>query len=179
MQHIIPNLDLGKLIKNLQLFLYIDSEVQRIFPLAPIVSYPSATKIKDYIVRSKLYPIEKKILSSRCGIPRRPVCVSIQVTDTFSSFFTNRNFNCKSKCLLYFLSCKTCGEQYNGKTVDKFRSRCNNYKADARKATSGNIESCKQQFLQNRFLQHDHHGFLDEVTLIDKTPPTDPTKREY
>ena len=31
--------DLGKLIKNLQLFLYSDSEVQRVFSPAPIVSY--------------------------------------------------------------------------------------------------------------------------------------------
>ena len=79
------------------------------------------------------------------------------------------------------LSCKTCGKQYTGKTVDKFRSRWNNYKTDARKAASENIESCKQQFLQNHFLQDDHHGFLEdvEVTLIDKTQASDLTKREY
>ena len=41
---------------------------------------------------------------------------------------------------------------------------------DARKAASGNIESWKQQFLQNHFLQNDHHGFLEdvEVTLMIK-----------
>ena len=59
--------DLGKLIKNLQLFLYSDSEVRRVFSLAPIVSYRSARKIKDYIVKPKLYPIEKKVASSKCG----------------------------------------------------------------------------------------------------------------
>ena len=115
------------------------------------------------------------------------VCKSIQVTDTFSSFVTksaykiNHNFNCNSKCLIYLLSCKTCGKQYTGKTVDKFRSRWNNYKTDARKAASGNIESCKQQFLQNHFLQDDNHGFLEdiEVTLVEKTQASDPTKREY
>ena len=79
------------------------------------------------------------------------------------------------------LSCKTCGKQYTGETVDKFRSRWNNYKTDPRKAASGNIESRKQQFLQNHLLQDDHHGFLEdvEVTLIDKTQASDPTKREY
>ena len=79
------------------------------------------------------------------------------------------------------LSCKTCGKQYTGKTVDKFRSRSNNYKTDARKAASGNLESCKQRFLQNNFLQDDHHGFLEdaEATLIDKTQASDTTKREY
>ena len=75
---------------------------------------------------------------------------------------------------------KTCGKQYTGKTVDKFKVRWNNYKTDARKAASGNIESCKQQFLQNPFSfflfflffsQDDHRGFLEDakVTLIDKT----------
>ena len=79
------------------------------------------------------------------------------------------------------LSCKTCGKQYTGKTVDKFRSRWNNYKKDAREAARDNIESCKQQFLQNQFLQDNHHEFLEdvEVTLIDKTQGSDPTKREY
>ena len=79
------------------------------------------------------------------------------------------------------LSYKTCGKQYSGKTVDNVRSRWNNYKTDARKAASGNRESCKQQFLQNHFLQDNHHGFLEDfkVTLIDKTQASEPTKREY
>ena len=91
----------------------------------------------------------------RCGNLRCEVCTSIQVTGTFSSLVTksaykiNHNFSCNSKCLIYLLSCKTCDKQYTGKTVDKFSSRWNNYKLDARKAASGNIESCKQLFLQN------------------------------
>ena len=174
--------NLGNLIKNLQLFLYSDSEVQRVFSPAPIVTYRSARKIKNYIVRSKLYPTERKVGSCRCGNSRCQACTSIQVTDTFSSFVTkstykiNHNFDCYSKCLIYLLGFKTCGKQYTGKTVDKFRSRWN-----ARKAASGKIETCKQQFLQNHFLQDDHHGFLAdvEVTLIDKTQASDSTKREY
>ena len=59
--------DLGKLIKNVKLFLYSASEVKRVFSPALIVSYRSARKIKDYIVRSKLYPIEKKVGSFRYG----------------------------------------------------------------------------------------------------------------
>ena len=59
--------DLGKLIKNVKLFLYRDSEVKRVFSPALIVSYRSARKIKDYIIRSKLYPIEKKVESFRYG----------------------------------------------------------------------------------------------------------------
>ena len=154
--------------------------LKEFFSPASIVSYRSARKIKDYIVRSKLYPLERKVGSYRCGNSRCHVCTSIQVTDTFSSF-VNHNFNCNSKYLIYLLSCKACGKQYTDKTVDKFRSRWNNYKTDAGKAASGNIDNCKQQFLQNHFLQDDHHGFLEdaEVTLFDKNQASDPTKREY
>ena len=53
--------DLDKLIKKFQLFLYSDSEVQRFFSPVPMLSYQSAMKIKDYIVRSKLHPIEGKV----------------------------------------------------------------------------------------------------------------------
>ena len=132
------------------MFLNSDSEVKRAFPPAPIVSYRGARKIKDYIVRSKLHVTERKVGSYSCGNSKCQVCTNMQVTDTFSSFVTksahkiNHNFNCNSKCLIYLLSCKTCGKQYTGKTVDKFRSRWNNYKMDARKAASGNIESYKQ-----------------------------------
>ena len=179
--------DLGKLIKNLQLFLYSDSEVRRVFSPSSLVSYRSARKVKDYIVRSKLYAIEREVGSYRYGNSGCQVCTSVQVTDTFSSFVTkssykiNHNFNCNNKCLIYLLSCKTCGEQYTGKTVGKFRSRWNNYKTDARKAASGSIESCKQQFLQNHSLQDDHHGSLKdvEVTSFDKTQASDSTTREY
>ena len=80
--------DLGKLIEKLQLFLYSDSEVKRVFSPTPVVSYRSSRKIKDYIVRSKLYPIERKVGSFRCGNSRCQACTSIQVTDTFSSFVT-------------------------------------------------------------------------------------------
>ena len=117
--------DLDKLIKNLQLFLPSDREVKRVFSPAPIVFYRSARKIKDYIVRSNLYPIERNIGSYRCGNLKCHVCTSKQVTDTFSSFITkstykiNHSCNCNSKYLIYLLSCKSVG---------MFRSRWNNYK---------------------------------------------------
>ena len=58
----------------------------------------------------------------------------------------------------------------------------NNYKTDAaRKAAIGNIVSFEQQFLLKHFLQDYHHGFLDdvEVTLIDETQASNPTKRGH
>ena len=51
--------ELGKLIRDLLPFLYIDEEVQRVLSPPPMVSYRSARKIKDYIGRSRLYPVER------------------------------------------------------------------------------------------------------------------------
>ena len=75
------------------------------------------------------------------------------------------------KCLIFLLSCKSCGKQYVGKTTDHFRSGWNNYKNDVKKAESGNMENVKQKFLQSHFLQRDHQDFLKDVDirLIDKT----------
>ena len=43
------------------------------------------------------------------------------------------------------------------------------------------MENVKQKFLQSHFLQHNHQILLKdvEVQLIDKTQPSDPTKREF
>ena len=49
---------LGKLNKDLLPFLYSDKEVQKNFSPPPVVSYRNVRKIKYYIVRSKLYPLE-------------------------------------------------------------------------------------------------------------------------
>ena len=42
------------------------------------------------------------------------------------------------------------------------------------------MENVRQKFLQSHFLQSDPQGFLKDVVvrLIDKTHPSDPTKRE-
>ena len=52
---------------------------------------------------------------------------------------------------------------------------------EARKAEKGDMENVEETFLQRQFLQDDHKGFLKdvEVTLIDKTQGSDPTKLEY
>ena len=83
--------------------------------------------------------------------------------------------------MIYLLSCKSCGKQYVGDTIDRFRSRWNNYNSDVRKVESGDMKNVKQKFLQSHFLQRDQQGFLKdvEVRLFDKTQASDPTKREF
>ena len=70
--------------RNLYL-LYVNQEVKNVFTPGPIVSYRIARKISSYLVRAKLYPLEKKVGSEKCGKPRCKVCLNIQETDTFTS----------------------------------------------------------------------------------------------
>ena len=92
------------------------------------------------------------------------VCNNIGETETFSSTVTgeiykiNKHLCCDDKCLMYLLTCKVCGKKYTGKTVDKFRSRWNNYKDSDRAFLRG--KEIKQKFLHEHFLKDDHHGYL-------------------
>ncbi len=64
---------------------------------------------------------------SRCG--RCKICSSTKNTSTFISTITGRKYdikhslNCKSKFVIYLISCTRCGVQYVGKTVQEMRKR--------------------------------------------------------
>ena len=88
---------LGKLIKGLLPFLYSNEEVQKVFSPPPMVSYRSTRKIKDYIVRSKLYPLGSKVGCGGCGNGRCQICRNIKVTDTFDSFTTTKSYKINQK----------------------------------------------------------------------------------
>ena len=117
--------ELGKLIRDLQPFLYSDEEVQKFFSPPPIVSSRSVRKAKDCIVRSKLCPVERKFGCRGFDSSRCQVCKCINITDEFTTFTTkkayklNLSFDCNEKCLIYLFN--SCGKQ--GNTIDHFRSR--------------------------------------------------------
>ena len=135
-------------------------------------------------MRSKVYPLERPLGSSKCGSKRCQVCLNVSETNIFESFQTkkqykiNHHLDCNDKCLIYLLSCKICGLQYVGSTTDRFRLRWNNYKDNDRKARRG--EEHMQPELFEHFHSKEHNGFLQDcsITLIDKTDGSDPTRRE-
>ena len=122
--------------------------------------------------------------SSKCGSKRFQVYLNVSETDTFESFQTkrqckiNHHLDCNDKCLIYLLSCKTCGLQYVSSTSDRFRLRWNNYKGNDRKALRR--EEHMQPELFEHFHSEEHNGFLQDfsITLIDKTDGSVPTRRE-
>ena len=150
--------------RNLYL-LYMNQEVKNVFTPGPIVSYRSARKINSYLVRAKLYPLERKVGSEKCGKSRCEVCLNIQETDTFTSTTTGKSFkinhklNCDDNCLIYLLTCKCCGKQYVGETTDEFRLRWNNYKSNDRKTARN--EACTQEHWIKNFKSEGLSGFLE------------------
>ena len=136
------------------------------------------------MVRSKIHPLERKVGSEKCKNERYLVCLNVSETDVCQSFQTkeeyniNHQLNCNDKCLIYLLSCKVCGLQYVGSTIDKFRLGWNNYKENNRKAKGG--KEHMQPLVFEYFSSNNHTGFLDDcsITLIDKTDGSDPTRRE-
>ena len=65
-----------------------------------------------------------------------------------------------------------------GQTTDKFRYRWNNYKSCYRRVCRG--AEVPQKYLHEHFMGENRRGLEKdvEITLIDKTDPSDPTKRE-
>ena len=51
--------------KNLSI-LHMDKEVKKVFTLPPMVSFCSARKLNGYLVRTKLYPLERMVGSYNC-----------------------------------------------------------------------------------------------------------------
>ena len=140
-----------------------------------MVSFRSARKLSSYLAWTKLYLLQRKVGSSKCGKQRCEVCNNVTDASTFSSTVTgdtfkiNHSLNCDDKCLIYLMTCKQCNKQYTGETTDLFRNRWNNYKGNARKFDRK--EFCMQEHISKHFPTEGHKGFLDKasVTFIDKT----------
>ena len=73
-----------------------DKELKKVFPVAPIVSFKSARKLSSYLVRAKLYPLQRTVGSFKCNKPRSEVCINVTETDTFTSTATGESFKLKS-----------------------------------------------------------------------------------
>ena len=51
---------------------------------------PAVREKRNIIVRSKLYPVERKVGCQGCGCSRYQVCKSISITEEFTSFTTKK-----------------------------------------------------------------------------------------
>ena len=170
--------------RNHQRIFNFDEEVKKLFLDSFFVSFRSARNLKSHLVRSKVYPKERKVGSRKCGKASCRVCDNVQNSDIFKGkhddkiYKINHWLTCDDKCLIYLLSCSVCGIQYIGQTTGKFRFRWNNYRDNARKALSGLAHV--QTHIFQHFQTDSHHGFLEDcqITFIDKTDGSNPLRRE-
>lgn len=148
------------------------------------MSFKTGRSVKNLLVRAKIQPLVRETGCRKCRKARCLTCRNMRDTDTFAcrvdgkQYTVNHRLDCDTKCVVYLLTCKTCGLQYVGQTTDKFRLRWNNYKACQKKAIRN--ESHTQVFFHQHFLEANHNGLVNdcEITLIDKTDPAEPTIRE-
>ena len=113
-----PSLNcLHKIIRDNTYLLYMNEEVKNLFLPGPMVSFRGARKLSSYLVRAKLYPLNRKIGSKICAKNRCGICDYVTDTDTFASTVTGESFkinhqlNCDDRCIIYLLTCKQCQKQ--------------------------------------------------------------------
>ena len=88
---------------------YMNEEVKHFFTLGSMVFFTSSRKISSYLVRAKLYPVERLVGSFNCKRPRCQICAYVNETDSFTSTVTresykiNHKFDCMEKCLISLL----------------------------------------------------------------------------
>ena len=175
---------LGTIIHNHLQTLHSDQMLKEVFTPAPFVSFRAGYSLKNHLVRAKVYPLERKRGSFKCGKSRCLVCRNVKVTPTFNSlvdgeeYVVNHEFNCDSRCVVYLLICKVCNKQYVGQTTQRFRERWNLYRQHNNLAIKGGDAYQKQFHLH--FEDENHNGLFNdvEITFIDKTDAEEPRARE-
>ena len=76
---------IGKVIHDSLYLLYMNEELKHLFTPGPMVSFRSSRKISSYLVRAKLYPVERSVGSFNCKRPRCQICTYVNETDSFTS----------------------------------------------------------------------------------------------
>ena len=87
--------------------LYMNNEVKKVFQPGPMVLFGSPRNLNSYLVRNKMYPMERKTGSCTCKGNMCQVYLNVSEKETFTSTVThmsykiNHSFDCNDKCLIY------------------------------------------------------------------------------
>ena len=81
-----------KIIRDNTYLLYLNEEVKNLFLPGPLISFRSARKLCSYLVRTKLYPLHRKVGSKKCAKNHFEVCDYVTDTDTFTGIVTGESF---------------------------------------------------------------------------------------
>ena len=97
-----------------------NEEVKKVFQPGPIILFRSPRNLSSYLVRAKIYPMERKTGSCKCKGNRWQLYLNVSETEiltstvTHTSYKINHSFDCNDKCLTHLLTCKTCLKQHVG-----------------------------------------------------------------
>ena len=72
--------------------LYKDQETKNVFTPRAMARFRSAWKLSNYLIRAKLYPIERIVGSHKCEGKRCEVCLNVQETSCLSSSVTSETY---------------------------------------------------------------------------------------
>ena len=125
-----------------------------------MVSFQSPGNLSSYLVRGKLYPMDRKTGSFKCKGARFQECLNVSEMETFTSTVThtsykiNDSLHCNDKLVVTQIVSDIVGTIIHVMT---------------KKYAGG--EACLQEHLFEHFNSEGHNGFLRDVsvTLIDKT----------
>ena len=62
-----------------------NEDVKSVFTPALMISFRSTRKLSSYLVRAKLYPLERTIGSVHCKEKSCQTCYNVKETETFTS----------------------------------------------------------------------------------------------
>ena len=147
-----------------------NEEVKSVFIPASIISFRSTRKLSSYLVRVKLYLLERTIGSGQCKGEWCQTCHIVKETETFNStemgktFEINHKLSCSNKYLVYLLTCIVCLKQYVRQTAKELRCRWYNYKNNG--CNYHEFGTCMQQHLCEQFSEEGHHSFLEDVSFL-------------
>ena len=85
--------------------------MKRVSTPRPIVSFCSACKLTSYLVRAKVYALERTVGSYKCKAKRCQVCNNITEANSLTgssdqtNFMINHRPDYNERCLIYLITC--------------------------------------------------------------------------
>ena len=64
-----------------------NEETKKVFSPRPVVSFGSPRKISSYLVRAKLYPLDRVVGSTQCGKKSCEVCINISEINIYQQCY--------------------------------------------------------------------------------------------
>ena len=129
---------------------------------------PCTVNLNDCLINNS--HLHKKLRVQHCGSLRCKTCPILDTQTKFRSTLTHREYNtfspdvvsplsCKSKNIIYLLSCQECGLQYIGETGRPLHQRINGHRTTVR----------KKENIRGRHFAKEGHNF--RIKIIERLIP--------